>query len=270
MNDYFSDRVVVITGAASGIGRALASELGRRGARVWLADIDVEGGRQAAAECGGKFVPCDVASAEQVAELARQVVADAGGLDIAFVNAGVCRGGPVDELTREDWQQSIDINVWGAVHALWAFLPPMLARGCGRLVFTASMAGLTGLPYVAPYCASKFALVGLAQSLSVELAGRGVGVTCVCPGAVRTRVMEGEGLRLPGDWLPRIRSWLERRGADPQRVARRILRGVRRGRPLVIVAAGGLRPAWWLRRAAPRLSDHLGRAALRAALRRHS
>lgn len=268
MGEYFAGKVVVVTGAASGIGRALAREAARRGARVWLADIDSAGGRQAAAECGGNFVTCDVSSAEQVNELARQVLADAGRLDIAFANAGVCRGGPVAELVLEDWQKSIDINIWGAIHALWAFLPPMLSRGRGQLVFTASMAGLTGLPFVAPYCASKFALVGLCQSLSLELAGRGIAVTCVCPGAVRTRVMEGDGLRLPGNWLGRIRSWLERRGADPQRVARRILRGVRRRRPLVIVAAGGLRPAWWLRRVAPQLSERLGRAALRAALRR--
>lgn len=248
------NRVVVITGAGSGIGRATALEFARAGSRVHLVDIDAVRVAEAtsAARALGPAATAhvvDCTDAQAVERLAATVYAVEGRVDVLHNNAGVCGGGPVEQLRLEDWRWVIDINLWGVVHGVHAFVPRMIAQGGGgHIVNTASMAGLVGLPFVTPYCASKFAVVGLSEALATELAVHGIGVTAVCPGAVRTNVLRDGRLDLPDGLRGRLVSAMERFATRPERLAASILRAVRRDERLVLVA-GELLPLWLLKRA---------------------
>ncbi|RME27045.1 MAG: SDR family oxidoreductase [Deltaproteobacteria bacterium] len=244
-------KVAVVTGGASGIGRAVCRRLGSLGCRVYLVDIDRIEGRQAASECGGTFIEADCSESRAMAEAAGRIEAEAGPADFVFANAGVCFGGEFELLDDRAWEQSFAVNFWGVLNTVRAFLPAMEARGKGTLVFTASMAGLTGLPMVAPYCSSKFAVVGLAQTLAIELRRKGIRVVCVCPGAVRSRVLRKERMQIDEGWYERVEKLVSRHSSDPERAARKIVNAAGRGKPLVIVSAGGLRLLWWLRRILP-------------------
>lgn len=192
----FEGRVAVVTGAASGIGRATARAFAAEGAAVVLADVNV--GRLADAQAeiaatGGRALAqrCDVSSDADVEALAAATTAAFGAVDILMNNAGVMLRGPLEKMPISDWQWIMDINFLGAVRAVRAFLPAMLARGSGHIVNTASIGGLIGgRPHSAGYSASKFALVGFSETLAVHAGSRGVGVSVLCPGGVRTNLTE--------------------------------------------------------------------------------
>ncbi len=193
--DQIADRIAVITGGASGIGYSLARSLGERGARLVLADLSADRvalARDSLAAEGYDVVgiETDVTDRTSVADLAHQVVGLHGGVDIVCNNAGVAIFGPVSQATRADWDFTMGVNFWGVVNGIEAFLPHLLARGGGHIVNTASMAGLVGMEYLGVYCASKFAVVGLSESLARELAPAGIGVTVVCPMVVDTPINE--------------------------------------------------------------------------------
>src|SRR5579883_259347 len=191
-----ADKVAVITGGASGIGRATALALARRGADLVLADIHearlVEA--RAAVEALGRralAVRCDVTRDDDVARLARLAIAEMEHVDVLMNNAGVVLCGALEQIAVADWQWQFDVNVFGVVRGLHAFLPHMLARGSGYVVNTASMGGLYALTGPgAPYVASKFAVVGLSEALAIYARPRGIGVSVVCPAAVDTNLSE--------------------------------------------------------------------------------
>lgn len=269
----FADKVVVITGAGAGIGRATAQAFAREGARLHLADIDQEQAREAAAAAAdlGARVEAhrlDCTRPEQVEALAAEIEKTDGRVDVLHNNAGVCTGGAVEDLSLDDWHWTLDINLWGVIHGVHAFLPGMIARGSGHIVNTASMAGMLPFPFVAPYVASKFAVVGLTEALGTELARHGIGVTLVCPGAVRTDVLASGRVRLPGNWRDRLVSLMSRYATRPDRVAEQIVEAVRRKQALVIPGAAGMKPLWLLKRSSETLYRALGRTLTRAALRR--
>lgn len=198
MIDY-RGAAVLITGAASGIGLAMAMTLRRRGAHVVLVDVDAEALPAAVNEieqnaAGPAMIalPCDVSSRAAVMEMAAKV-RSFGPIRMLCANAGV--SGPQDRPAyahrSDDWAWTMGVNVTGVVNSIDAFLPGMLAleQPC-HVVLTASMAGLIPVPGMAPYCASKFAVVGLAETLEAELAGTNVGVSVVCPGYVVSRIHE--------------------------------------------------------------------------------
>lgn len=193
------DRVAVVTGAASGIGRAAASAFAARGARVVLADLDEAGLSAAAAEIGprARAVPTDVASDESVTALVELTLADFDRVDLMMNNAGVAIRGPVTEFTMDDWRWIVDINLLGVVRGTTAVLPHMLERGTGWIVNTASIAGLTGSPVGVPYATTKQAVVGFSESVALFSRPRGVGVTVLCPGGVATNI--AAGMRKVGD-----------------------------------------------------------------------
>jgi 3-oxoacyl-[acyl-carrier protein] reductase len=182
-----TDQVAVVTGAARGIGRGIASVLAAEGARVVVVDVDAELGAATAAELGGIAIAADVTDGASVASMAARVVEDLGRIDILAANAGVYPFADLDALDEQLWNEVMDVNVGGAVRSVRACLPVMRARGYGRIVLTSSITGpITGQPGFAHYGASKAAMLGFMRSAAVELARSGITINAVMPGNVST------------------------------------------------------------------------------------
>jgi 3-oxoacyl-[acyl-carrier protein] reductase len=182
-----TDQVAVVTGAARGIGRGIASVLAAEGAHVVVVDVDAELGAATAAELGGIAVAADVTDGASVELMATRVVEDLGRIDILAANAGVYPFADLDALDEEVWNGVMDLNVGGAVRSVRACLPVMRARGYGRIVLTSSITGpITGQPGFAHYGASKAAMLGFMRSAAVELARTGITINAVLPGNVST------------------------------------------------------------------------------------
>ncbi|GLZ45420.1 hypothetical protein Acsp06_16050 [Actinomycetospora sp. NBRC 106375] len=187
--------VAIVTGAASGIGRALAAGLGRRGLHVVLTDRDAAALRGARDALGGAAtaVPLDVTDADAVAQVVADTEERHGRVDLVAANAGV-PGHPARlwETPLADWRWVVDVNLWGVVHLLHAAVPGLVARDRGHVLVTGSIASWSAGAAMAPYAATKHALLALAESLHRDLAGTGsaVGVTVLCPGAVATTFNE--------------------------------------------------------------------------------
>ena len=194
--DSVEGAVAVITGAGSGIGRATAHSLARRGCAVVVSDLDAARAEAVAAEieaAGGRAtgVRCDVARDEDVAALADATVSTFGQVDVVMSNVGVIAKGLPLEIPLDAWSSIIDVNLLGTVRVLQAFLPPLLEQGSGHVVTTGSTAGL--FPYAfdrLPYAATKAGVVALTESLALYLRPRGIGVTCFCPAGVITNIVE--------------------------------------------------------------------------------
>ena len=255
----FEGKAVVVTGAGSGIGRAVSLAFAREGADVICADLDLATAEATAREVEtfgvkGVGLACDVSKAEEVGAMAEAAFKAIGQVDILVNNAGVALSGPVENLTLEDWQWQLGPNLWGVIHGVHAFLPAMLARGQGHIVNLASVAGLVAPGGMAGYVTSKFAVVGLSESLRFELASRGVGVTVVCPGFVATNIFTSArlkgGVKVPLKLLRRV-------AMKPADLADDILEAVENNRPkLVATGHGKLFVA--IKRWAPGLYQRLG------------
>ncbi|MGR8921391.1 MAG: SDR family NAD(P)-dependent oxidoreductase [Gammaproteobacteria bacterium] len=190
----FTDRVAVITGGASGIGFAVARALATAGARVVLADIESEALDRAVDELaeGGAAVSgklTDVADRAAVDELAAYARDTHGAVDIVFNNAGVAVFGATQDMTHEDWTWTIDVNLWGAIHGVEAFVPHMVRAGRGgHVLFTASFAGLVPNRELGPYNVTKAAVIALAESLRKDVREHGIGVSVLCPMRVKSNI----------------------------------------------------------------------------------
>jgi len=275
---HYEGKVAVVTGAASGIGRALAEALVGRGATVVLADVD-EAGAEAAADAMAAGPPgraagvgLDVRDADAVLELVQRTAADHGHLDLLCNNAGVGIGGPVTELSREHWERAIDVNLRGVVNGVLAAYPVMVRQGRGHIVNTASLAGLLPSPMLTPYGMTKHAVVGLSESLRMEAAAHGVRVSVVCPGVIDTPLLDrGNPADLPGvPGMPDTRTMLSALIGPPYpaaALAQDVLRGVERNRAH-IVAPRHARMAWRAYRIAPRLLVDSGPRRMRKRLGR--
>ena len=186
-----TDKVAVITGGASGIGRALAIRFLAEGARqVVIADINADALQQVADEIGALAVPCDVSKEEQVIHLVRTAEEQFGQIDVLCSNAGIGAAGGVN-ATNETWQQIWEINVMGHIYGARAALPKMIERGGGYLLNTSSAAGLLTQLGSAPYSVTKHAAVGLAEWLAITHYQQGIRVSVICPQAVRTAMTAG-------------------------------------------------------------------------------
>lgn len=225
----FEGRVAVVTGAASGIGRATAGAFASQGAKVVLADIHDERLADAVEEirgAGGEAVArhCDVSSDDDVAALHALAHQAFGPVDLVMSNVGVLVLGEPTAIPIEAWQRILDVNLLSVVRAIREFLPGMLERGSGHLVNTASTAGLWGYgPERLPYVAAKSAIVTMSEALAVYARPKGVGVTCLCPGPVATNIVEqvtvhGEVGPLSGPPLPVL---------QPEAVAAQVVEAVR-------------------------------------------
>jgi len=261
--ESFSGRRCFVTGAASGIGRATALAAARRGADLYLTDVDAEKLEQAAAEIGraGKVShvkAIDVRDHDAVVALAAEIHASHGSMDVVMNVAGVSTWGSIDRLEHGDWQQMIDVNLLGPISVLEAFVPPIIAAGRGgHVVNVSSAAGLFGLPWHAAYSASKFGLRGVSEVLRFDLRRHGIGVSLVCPGGVRTPLVESVKIVGVDDESPRIRKLkarFEKRAVSPEHVAEKIIEGVEKDRYLVFTSPD-IRVGHWAQRFCPPLYE---------------
>jgi NAD(P)-dependent dehydrogenase (short-subunit alcohol dehydrogenase family) len=266
-------RVAIVTGGASGIGRALGAALVRRGDHVVLADVEgpaaVEVAEQLTALGPGtaSAAALDVRDAAAVAALVTDTAERLGRLDLMFNNAGLGIGGPAEELSLAHWDRAIDVNLRGVVNGVHAAYPVMLRQGAGHIVNTASLAGLLPTPGSAPYGTTKWAVVGLSLSLRGEAAPHGVRVSVVCPGGVDTPILD-KGMppdlpRVPTREVTDVRAVITRYSGghlySADALAADVLRGVDRDRA-VIVAPRQARVMWRLMRLSPSLVMRLGAA----------
>jgi len=257
------DKIVVITGAGSGIGRATALAFAKQGARIAACDIDqarLDGLATALGERALLVRKVDVADRAQVQAFADEVHAQVSAADVIVNNAGVAIGGTFLETSLDDWDWLLGINVKGVVHGCHYFIPKMVARGQGgHVVNISSILGIYAAPNVAAYVASKFAVRGLSQSLRTELEPHKIGVTAICPGMINTQIVaDGRMNAHITDLKSKVMATFARRGAPPEIVAREILAAVRTnpavravGRDAMVIAA--------LARMAPEITTRLGR-----------
>ena len=260
-------KTVLVTGAASGIGRASALAFARRGARLVICDLNEAGlGETAEAIRGlGREVlarQVDVADAEAMRAFAEEVHRGVNALDILMNNAGVAIAGGFLHTTLEDWNWIVGINLLGVVHGCHFFIPRMVERGRGgHVINVSSAAGYVANETLAAYATTKFAVLGLSEALRDELETHRIGVTAVCPGIINTPITRAARLRGP-QMVPEAQQRMievyERRNYTPERVAENVLKAVQRNRGVAPISP----EAWalyYLKRFAPGLRARLGR-----------
>ena len=188
----FEPKVSIVTGGASGIGRAIAAELIARGSHVVIADVNGEAAARTATELGARAsaATLDVVDGAAVRALVQQVVTDHGRLDVMVNNAGVAIGGLLEELDERHWTKALDVNLRGVINGVTAAYEVMRAQGSGHILNTASLAGLIPAPAMLPYTTTKHAVVGLSTALRAEAASQGVRVSVLCPGFVDTPMLD--------------------------------------------------------------------------------
>lgn len=240
------ERKCLITGAASGIGRAVAIAAARDGAALFLTDVDATGLAAVADQiraAGGDVRltrAFDIGDAASVERFAQDVHAAHGSLDVVMNIAGIAIWGSISALGEEHWRRCIDVNLMGPIHVLRCFVPPMIeAKRGGHVVNVSSAAGLFGLPWHGAYSASKFGLRGVSEVLRFDLRRYRIGVTLVCPGAVDTglvRTVQIVGIDTTTPEVTQLRGRFQKHAISPEKVAAMILKGVRRNRYLVLTS----------------------------------
>lgn len=254
-------RRCLITGAASGIGRATAIAAAGKGAEVFLTDINAGGLERAAAEIRrsggavGLAAPADLSDHGQVVALADEVHCEHASMDVVMNIAGVSTWGAIERLSHDHWRKMVEVNLMGPISVLECFVPPMIEAGRGgHVVNVSSAAGLFGLPWHAAYSASKFGLRGVSEVLRFDLRRHEIGVSLVCPGAVRTGLVETVdivGVDREHPAMKKMVARFERRAVTPERVAERIIRAIVRNRYLVYTSRDIQFGHWVQRKFAP-------------------
>jgi len=239
----FKNKVVVITGAASGIGKATAKAFAQKGSDLVIADNNAQRLEETAGEIkatGARVLAqqVDVSDRNQVESFAKFVISERGHVDILVNNAGVGVGGPLLDTNIEDFEWIFSINYWGVLYGLKYFLPHMVARKYGHVVNTASGAGLCSIPAMSAYCSTKFAVVGLSETLRSEVRRFGIGVSTICPGVINTNIIAQSRMHLQEGSRAthsRLIDFYCRFGWPPERVAKAIMSAVRHNRSIVPV-----------------------------------
>jgi NAD(P)-dependent dehydrogenase (short-subunit alcohol dehydrogenase family) len=234
----FADKVAVITGAGSGIGRALSLEFARRGARVALSDVHTANAEETAKLAGdnARAYTLDVADRAAVLAHAEQVVGDFGGVNVVVNNAGVALGATVEEMSFEDYDWLMGVNLGGVVNGTKAFLPHLIASGDGHVVNISSVFGFVGVPTQSAYNAAKFAVRGFTEALREEMliARHPVAVSCVHPGGIKTNIVRNS--RSTADDQEKAAQGFERIAkTTPEKAAQTILRGIERKSARILI-----------------------------------
>jgi NAD(P)-dependent dehydrogenase (short-subunit alcohol dehydrogenase family) len=252
----FKDKVAIVTGAASGIGRALSQEMARRGARVILADVDASSVKDAAqtitrAGRHAEAVVVDVSDYHAVEKMVRDTMDRYGRLDYLFNNAGIAVGAEVRDCSIEDFQHVINVNLLGVINGVSAAYPLMVRQGYGHIVNTASLEGLIPYPATVSYVASKYGVVGLSNALRIEGADLGVKVSVVCPGYIKTPIFKTcKLIKIDRDKM--LRALPERFGITPEACAQILLHGVQQNKAIIVVTRFA-KFLWALQRVSPAL-----------------
>ncbi|MGJ9411329.1 SDR family NAD(P)-dependent oxidoreductase [Aeromicrobium sp. CF4.19] len=241
---HFTGKVAVVTGAASGIGRALSVELARRGARLAISDVDTVGLAETerlvtalGVEVKAEFL--DVAERELLVQYAADVAAHFGRVNLVFNNAGIAYTGSVEEMSFKDLDRVMDVDFWGVANGTKVFLPHLIDSGDGHVVNISSLFGLLSVPSQSAYNAAKFAVRGFTESLRQEmiLSGHPVKVTCVHPGGIATNIARNAD-QADGRDHDRLASSFDKLArTSPEKAADVILRGVEKGRARVLIGA---------------------------------
>jgi len=256
----FRGKVVVITGAGSGIGRATAFAFANEGANLVLVDKFQERLDEVKKEIEQKSVrvwrkQVDVSDKAQMEALGEFVIAQAGGVDILFNNAGVTVGAKIEDMSLDDWEWVIKTNLWGTIYGIHFFLRYMIKQRYGHIVNTSSIFGLASVPGQGAYAMTKFGIVGMSEALRAEVRKYNIGVSVICPGVINTRVVvDGrmklrEGSRANKE---RVANLYKTRGWSPERVAKAVLKAVRKNKAVVPVG-----PEAWVQWFGKRISQNL-------------
>lgn len=265
MKGEFGDRVCIVTGAGSGIGRALSLELGRRDAIVVIADIDGANAERTAAEiakAGGRAeaLTVDVTVEEAVRGLVDAALAKHARVDYMFNNAGIATAGETRDLRSEHWHRVIDVNLMGVVYGSVAVFKVMAEQGHGHIINIASLAGLIPMPGAAPYSATKYAVVGLSSTLRLEGRDLGVKVSVVCPGFIESNIYTGsETVNVPRE---AVMDNVPFKKVPADIAAQRILQGVSNDEA-IMVFPWWAKLLWWSQRLWPRAGEPLAMRMIR-------
>lgn len=254
---YLQGKKCLITGAASGIGKAVAEAAGREGAQLFLTDINGEQLNEVASAIsrqGGKVQLCkafDISNIEAVQAFADEIHASHGSLDVLMNIAGISIWGAVENMQHESWRKLIEINLMGPIHVIECFIPQMIKAGKGgHLVNVSSAAGLFGLPWHAAYSATKFGLRGISEVLRFDLARHGIKVSLVCPGGVDTglvKTIQIEGIDMDLPRFEKLRQRFRKHAVTPEAAARAILKGVKANKYMIFTSTD-IRIGYWFQR----------------------
>jgi NAD(P)-dependent dehydrogenase (short-subunit alcohol dehydrogenase family) len=258
------DRVAVVTGAASGIGAALAVALARRGCHLALVDLNEAGLRATAraVEAQGRKASAhgvDVADREAMAALPERVIAEHGHVHVVVNNAGVTVDGTLEESSFEDLDWIVGINLWGVIHGCKLFLPYLRREEEAHIVNLSSLFGMLGVPRQTAYCTTKYAVRGLSESLWAEVSSDGIGVTSVHPGGIRTNIARAARHAPGADPREMIEAFDRLARTSPEKAAEKIVRAIERGSPRLLITPES-HVFDWLKRLAPTLTQRLIRS----------
>ena len=256
----FNNKVAVVTGGASGIGRALARRLANHGANVMLADVQHDAVMNVTEEIcrsGGRASAhyLDVTDSSAVKSFVRRIADEEGHLDYMFNNAGIAVIGEFRYHSTADWKQVLDVNVNGVFAGSAAAYAVMIGQGHGHIVNMASVSGLVPALGIVAYCASKHAVVGLSASLRAEAVAHGVNVSVVCPGFIKTPILESKTVGPPPD--EKLTAWILKMAMTPEECALKALQGVARNKA-VIPVTGHAKALWMIQRYFPSLMHAYG------------
>ena len=256
------NKIALVTGAASGIGRATSIAFAREGCDVVITDVNGEGLKPVAEEIKGLgrsalSVKADISNKNDVKILCEKALKEFGRVDVLINNAGVALYAEIKDTDLEDWEWIMGINLWGSIYTLNSLLPQMVENKCGHIVNVSSWAGLVGFGGNGAYCVTKFGVVGLSEVLRTEMERFNIGVTVVCPGAVQTNIFNS--VKLKG-FKKDIRKMPVFLSLTPEGMAKRIIRAVKRNKPQVITGVGKL--GYLLKRISPAAGRFISRSGL--------
>ncbi len=265
MGFKFADKIALVTGAGSGIGRETALALARKGCRLIISDVNPDGLQETQSMIDGvgaciRADIVDVADKNAMAAWADAINGQFGAVDILVNNAGVGVSGGILDTSLDDWEWIVSINQWGVIYGCHFFLPAMINRGSGHVVNVSSLLGFTATPGTLAYATTKFAVFGFSESLRAELAPHGIGVSTICPGIIKTGIIRNTRFRGVDDangTRDRIDRMYRRRNYGPDKVATAIVGAIQRNRGVVPVSPESW-GAWYLKRFTPGLLGVIG------------